>query len=159
MLGILLASGALALCSSLGLTPDRILLVFGIITLVCSVYILTIVPDFLVRFSLWLLTHTVYRIRIEGQQHVPFRGPALLVCNHMSHVDGLLVGACVQRFIRFLVYRPIYEHWALHRPLKWIKAIPVAAGREALASLDRARAELKDGHVVCIFAEGAISRT
>jgi len=159
MLGILLASGALSVSSSLGLTPDRILLVFGVITLLCSVYILAIVPDFMVRFCLWLLTHTVYRIRIEGEQHVPSRGPALLVCNHLSHVDGLLVGACVQRFIRFLVYRPYYNHWALHRLMKLMKAIPIAAGREALASIDAARRELQAGHVVCIFAEGSISRT
>ena len=111
------------------------------------------------RFSLWLLTHTVYRIRIVGQENVPFRGPALLVCNHLSQVDGMLVGSCVQRFIRFLVYRRYYEHWALHPLLKLMKAIPISAGREALASLEQARRELQDGHVVCIFAEGSISRT
>jgi len=162
MLAILLASAALALCASprgFGMTPDRVLLTFGIVTLMCSVYILALVPEFLIRFSLWLFTHTIYRIRIEGEQHVPFRGPALLVCNHLSHVDGLLVGACVQRFIRFLVYRPYYEHRAFHPLLKLMKAIPIAAGRDALASLDAARTELEQGHVVCIFAEGAISRT
>jgi acyl-[acyl-carrier-protein]-phospholipid O-acyltransferase/long-chain-fatty-acid--[acyl-carrier-protein] ligase len=158
--GILLSAVALWLCGTvLRMTPDRIVLVFGIITLISSVYVLAVVPEFLIRFSLWLLTHTIYRIRIVGQEHVPFRGPALLVCNHMSHVDGFLVGACVQRFIRFMVYRPIYEHWALHRPLKLMKAIPVAAGRDAVASLEHARRELQQGHVVCIFAEGAISRT
>jgi acyl-[acyl-carrier-protein]-phospholipid O-acyltransferase/long-chain-fatty-acid--[acyl-carrier-protein] ligase len=162
MVGILLASGALWVCSSpriFGMSPDHVILTFGILTLICSAYILSIVPDFLIRFCLWLLTHTVYRIRIEGQRHVPFRGPALLVCNHLSHVDGLLVGACVQRFIRFLVYKPYYEHWAFHPLLKLMKAIPIAPGRDALASLDKARQELVNGHVVCIFAEGSISRT
>src|SRR5262249_56660690 len=109
--------------------------------------------------SLWLLTHTIYRIRIEGQQHVPFTGPALLVCNHLSHVDGLLVGACVQRFIRFLVYRPYFQHWAMRPLLTLMKAIPLAPGRQALASIDHARQELQNGHVVCIFAEGSITRT
>jgi len=162
MLGILLASGALWLCTSpriFAMTPDRVILTFGILTLVASVYILSIVPEFLIRFSLWLLTHTIYRIRIEGQQHVPFRGPALLVCNHVSHVDGLLVGACVQRFIRFLVYRPYFEHWGLKHLLRLMKAIPLAPGRDAIASIDRARQELQQGHVVCIFAEGSITRT
>src|SRR5262249_15495288 len=83
----------------------------------------------------------------------------LLVCNHMSHVDGLLVGACVQRFIRFMIYKPIYELRLLHPLLKMMNAIPLAAGREAPASLERARHELEQGHVVCIFAEGSISRT
>jgi acyl-[acyl-carrier-protein]-phospholipid O-acyltransferase / long-chain-fatty-acid--[acyl-carrier-protein] ligase len=160
MFGILLSSAALWVCMTvLRMSADRVILVFGVFTLLSSIYVLAAVPEFLVRFSLWLLTHTIYRIRIEGQEHVPSRGPALLVCNHVSHVDGFLVGACVQRFIRFMVYRPIYEHWLLHRPLKWMNAIPVAPGREGLASLERARQELKDGHVVCIFAEGAISRT
>ncbi len=122
-------------------------------------YVLARVPEFFVRFSLWLLTHTIYRIRIAGQQHVPARGPALLVCNHLSHVDGFLVGACIQRFVRFMVYRPYYEHPMLRWFLSRIHAIPVAPGREALASLERARKELEAGHVVCIFAEGEISRT
>ena len=90
---------------------------------------------------------------------MPFRGPALLVCNHLSHVDGLLVGSCVQRFVRFLVYRPYYDHWAFHPLLKLMNAIPIAAGREALASIEQARSALRDGHIVCIFAEGSISRT
>jgi acyl-[acyl-carrier-protein]-phospholipid O-acyltransferase/long-chain-fatty-acid--[acyl-carrier-protein] ligase len=160
MVAIMFASGVLSLSSGrFHLSPSQILIVFGVVTLVSSIYVLSVVPEFLVRFSLWLLTHTVYRIRIVGQEHVPVRGPALLVCNHLSQVDGLLVGSCVQRFIRFLVYRPYYDHWALGPLLKLMKAIPISAGREALASLERARHELQAGHVVCIFAEGSISRT
>src|SRR5262249_9668393 len=133
--------------------------IFGALTLVSSIYVLSIVPEFMIRFCLWLLTHTIYRIRIVGQEHVPFRGPALLVCNHISHIDGPLVGACVQRFVRFLVYKPIYDLPLLRPLLTLMKAIPVAAGRDSLASLDEARRELQAGHVVCIFAEGSISRT
>ena len=129
------------------------------LTLVASIYVLSVVPEFLVRFCLWLLTHTIYRIRIDGQEHVPSRGPALLVCNHLSHVDGALVGACIQRFVRFLVYKPYYEHWAVNPLLRMLHAIPVGSGREAVAAIKAARQELQDGHVVCIFAEGAISRT
>ena len=82
------------------------------------------------------------------------------MCNHLSHVDGVLVGACVQRFIRFLVYRPYYEHWAVHSLLKLMKAIPVGGGREAVGvARGGARRSSQNGHVVCIFAEGAISRT
>jgi acyl-[acyl-carrier-protein]-phospholipid O-acyltransferase / long-chain-fatty-acid--[acyl-carrier-protein] ligase len=160
MVGIALASAALWLCKSIMALPaDRIILIFGVVTLVASVYVLTVVPEFLIRFSLWVITHSLYRIRIVGQENVPFRGPALLVCNHLSHVDGLLVGSCVQRFIRFLVYRPYYEHRAFHWLMKLMKAIPVSAGRDALRSLDGARQELQAGHVVCVFAEGSISRT
>jgi acyl-[acyl-carrier-protein]-phospholipid O-acyltransferase/long-chain-fatty-acid--[acyl-carrier-protein] ligase len=159
-IAIMLASGALYVTSDrLGLTPERILLVFGLFTLGASVYVLSVVPEFLVRFVLWLLTHTIYRIRIVGQENVPSRGGALLVCNHLSHVDGALVGSCMQRFVRFLVWKPYYEHWAINPLLRMLHAIPVGAGREGLAAIDEARRQLEAGHVVCIFAEGAISRT
>jgi len=84
----------------LHVTADHILLAFGILTLLVTVYILTKVPDFFVRFVLWLATHTVFRIHIVGQENVRSAGPALLVANHTSHADGFLIGACVQRFIR-----------------------------------------------------------
>ena len=158
--GVLLASVALWLCRDvMHLTADRIVLVFAIVTLAASVYVLSVVPEFMIRFILWLVTHTIYRIRITGQRNVPSRGPALLVCNHLSHVDGALVGACIQRFVRFLVYKPYYQHWAVNPLLRRLHAIPVGEGRQALAAIDAARKELAAGHVVCIFAEGAISRT
>lgn len=159
---ILLASGALwGLRDLMQIQADRIILIFGLFTLLATVYILSILPDFLIRFTLWMLTHSLYRIRIVGQEYVPFRGPALLVCNHMSHVDGLLVGACVQRFIRFMIYRPYYEMKALRWLFRLMKAIPVSGRhrKEIVETLERAREELRQGHVVCIFAEGAISRT
>jgi acyl-[acyl-carrier-protein]-phospholipid O-acyltransferase / long-chain-fatty-acid--[acyl-carrier-protein] ligase len=160
MLAIMVASGALWLCSDIfGMGADNIILVFGILTLVASIYVLSVVPEFLVRFVLWLITHTIYRIRIEGQEHVPARGPALLVCNHLSHVDGAFVGASMQRFVRYLVYKPYYEHWAVNPLLRMLHAIPIGSGRDAVAAIDATRTELKNGHVVCIFAEGAISRT
>ncbi|MGE4093096.1 MAG: acyl-[ACP]--phospholipid O-acyltransferase [Candidatus Binatia bacterium] len=160
--GILLASAVLWLLrDNLQVAADRIVVIAGLVTLTATVYVLRILPDFLARFVLWLLTHTVYRIRIVGHEHVPLHGPALLVCNHISFVDGLLIGGCVQRFIRFLVYRPIYERKVLNWFMRLMKAIPVEGGnpKAVLESLDRAREELRQGHVVCIFAEGAISRT
>ena len=158
--GILLSSAALWFTHDrLHLGADQVVLVFAIITLLASIYVLSVVPEFLVRFTLWLVTHTIYRIRIEGAQHVPSRGPALLVCNHLSHIDGALVGGSMQRFVRFLVYKPYYEHWAVNPLLRMLHAIPVGDGREALKAIEAARAELAGGHVVCIFAEGAISRT
>jgi acyl-[acyl-carrier-protein]-phospholipid O-acyltransferase/long-chain-fatty-acid--[acyl-carrier-protein] ligase len=99
--------------TSLHVGPDKLILIFGVATLGTTAYIVSVVPDFLVRFVLWMATHTVFRIRVVGQENVPFRGPALLVANHVSHVDGLLIGASVQRVIRFMVWRPIYEMKAL----------------------------------------------
>ncbi len=161
-IGVLLAAAVGWLLSEqLGFSPANVILTVGILSAVVTVYILTVVPDFLIRFLLWMFTHTIYRIRIEGGGHVPFRGPALLVCNHISFMDGLLVGACVQRFVRFMVYRPYFEKAAFRWILSLLRAIPVMAGdREGVAqSIALARKELEEEHVVCIFAEGAISRT
>lgn len=160
--GLLLASGALWLFQKpLHSSPDQIVLILGLFSLLATAYIVSVVPEFLVRVILWMLTHSIYRIRVVGQEHVPFRGPALLVSNHVSHLDGLLVGVSVQRFIRFVVYRPYYELKAFHWLFRLMKAIPVAAGppKQLVESLRQARQELQAGHVVCMFAEGAISRT
>ncbi|HEY3305393.1 MAG TPA: MFS transporter, partial [Candidatus Binatia bacterium] len=162
MAGVLVASAVLWILHDRFKTPpNAIVLILGLFTFAATLYILTLLPDFLIRFTLWLVTHTIYRIRVVEQEHVPFRGPALLVCNHMSHADALLVGASVQRFIRFMMYRPYYEIRWLNWLFRLMKAIPVSARsrREIVESLERARDELRQGHVVCIFAEGAISRT
>ena len=160
-IGMLIAAGLMLLLHQVRVNADAVLLGFGISMLLVTVYITTVVPDFLIRFVLWMLTHTIFRIRIVGQENVPFRGPALLVANHTTYVDGFLIGACVQRFIRFMVWKPIYQQKALNWFFRKTKAIPVATGgaRDAVTSIRAAREELAAGHVVCIFAEGAISRT
>ncbi len=159
-LGMLLATAVFYLCTDgLHISPPHIILTFGFVSMAITVYIVTVVDDFLIRFVLWFVTHTIFRIRIVGQENVPFRGPALLVSNHMSHVDGFLVGACVQRFIRFMVWKPYYQLKALNWFFRKTQAIPVGGGREAIEAIRAARRELAAGHVVCIFAEGAISRT
>ncbi|MGA7408900.1 MAG: acyl-[ACP]--phospholipid O-acyltransferase, partial [Bryobacteraceae bacterium] len=161
-IGLLLASLTLwVMHDKLHFAPDQLILIFGIVTLASSVYVVSVVPEFLVRFLLWLATHTLFRIRIVGQQNVPFRGPALLVANHMSHIDGFLIGACVQRFVRFMVWKPYYQMSTINWFFRLTKAIPVGPGgpRDVVASIHAARKELEGGHVVCIFAEGAISRT
>lgn len=111
------------------------------------------------RLLCWLLTRLCYRMRILGAEHMPRHGPALLVCNHVSYVDGFIIGACVPRFVRFLIYRPIYEAPALRWFFRLLHGIPIAGGPYAAAALAQAREALLAGHVVCIFAEGAISRT
>ncbi len=160
--GVLIASATLWLFHDrLHVSPDKLILIFGLATLGVTAYIVTVVPDFLVRFVLWMATHSVFRIRIAGSENVPFRGPALLVSNHISHVDGLLIGASLQRFVRFMVWRPFYDMKMLHWLFRLTNAIPVGtrSPREAIEAVRRARRELAAGEVVCIFAEGAISRT
>jgi len=160
--GILLASAALwFLGTFLNLSMTSVFFVTGLLTLVASFYALATLPAFFIRFTLWLLTHTVYRITVVGRQHVPHEGPALLICNHVSMVDGLLVGSCVDRFVRFMMHGPYFNLPMIHSVVSRLHAIPVTAGDKSgvAASIERARAELQAGHVVCIFAEGSISRT
>lgn len=160
--GILAASGVPWVATeTLGLAADKIILIFGVVTLLSTVFVLKALPDFLTRFILWMLTHTLYKIKVVGQENVPLTGPALLVSNHMSFVDAFLVGACVQRFIRFLIYEYFYNIKPIQWLLRLMKALPIADGnrKEVLQSISRARDELKAGHMVCIFAEGAITRT
>lgn len=161
-LGILLASGFLAVSGGwLDLSPSTNVALAGLTALAVIAYLLILLPDFLIRFCLWMLTHSIYRIRIVGPENVPLNGPALLVANHLSFIDGLLVGACVQRFVRFMVYAPFFKMPLLGRLFTLMRAIPTGGGgaRGALGAIKRAREELQAGHVVCIFAEGAISRT
>ncbi|MFQ5587705.1 MAG: MFS transporter [Nitrospiria bacterium] len=158
---ILSASGFLWLFHDVfSLGPDTIIMILGLFTLAMTPYVMKVIPQYLIRFSLWMLTHTVFKIQMRGQEHVPFRGPALLVCNHVSYIDGLLVGACVQRFIRFVVYREFFEIRGVGRLLKIMRAIPAGGGqKEAVESMKQGRKGLSEGHVVCIFAEGSISET
>ncbi len=161
-IGIVLASATLTLAGdTLGLSIRTVIVIAGVFTLASSVYILATLPDFFVRFVLWLATHTIYRIRIVGRPHIPQRGPALIIANHVSMVDGALVGACIQRFVRFLVYGPYFRRPLVHGLMRRMHAIPVTAGnrREVVEAIEQARQALIDGHVVCIFAEGAVSRT
>jgi acyl-[acyl-carrier-protein]-phospholipid O-acyltransferase/long-chain-fatty-acid--[acyl-carrier-protein] ligase len=160
--GILFASAMLYVCGTkLQLHGSQIIALAGGMTLVATVYILTVLPDFFVRFVLWMLTHTVYRIKLVGRPHIPKQGPALIIANHVSMIDGALVGACVQRFVRFLVWGPHFRQPGIHALMRRLHAIPVTAGnkREVIEAIERARQELIDGHVVCIFVEGAVSRT
>lgn len=163
MLGVLAASGALWLFSSeraLDLSPQEMVLAIGLLSFAVTLYVLWLLSDFVIRFSLWLLTHTLYRIRIVGPENLPRRGPALLVCNHVSFIDGLLVGACLQRFVRFIMYRRYYDMPGLSWLFRAMKAIPIGENPKLImAALAKARAELEAGHVVCIFAEGSLSRS
>ncbi|EKD41834.1 MAG: hypothetical protein ACD_73C00502G0001, partial [uncultured bacterium] len=102
--GIFLILGSILyslLAVSLNVASNTIYLFMGILTLLVVVYICLIIPDYFIRFLAWCLTHTFYKIRIIGSENIPYQGGALLAANHVSFVDALFIGACIQRFIRF----------------------------------------------------------
>jgi acyl-[acyl-carrier-protein]-phospholipid O-acyltransferase/long-chain-fatty-acid--[acyl-carrier-protein] ligase len=133
----------------------------GAVTFAATAYAIYLLPDVFLRFLLWLLTHTLYRIRVVGRQHIPLNGPALLISNHVSFVDAFMIGASLPRFVHFMLHRDYFDNRWLNWLFRLMRAIPVSANnrRDIVESLRRARSELAKGNVVCIFAEGAISRT
>jgi acyl-[acyl-carrier-protein]-phospholipid O-acyltransferase/long-chain-fatty-acid--[acyl-carrier-protein] ligase len=115
----------------------------------------------LVRAVLWVIAHAIFRVRVVGKTNVPLRGPAVVASNHVTYADGFLIGACVPCPVRFLVWKPFFHVFGVNWILRWIEAIPVDdTGPRGIAyAIGRARRDLGDGHVVCIFPEGSITRT
>lgn len=114
------------------------------------------------RLLVWLLTHTVYRVRVVGAEKVPEKGGALLVCNHLSFMDATFLLASTRRRIRFILYKGIYDKWYVKPWAKMLRIIPISSEgrpREMIQSLQTASQSIRDGELVCIFAEGQITRT
>ena len=160
--GILLASGILWLFRDiLGIGADWIALIAGVFSFAITGIIISELPDFLLRFVLYILTHTIYRIRIAGEENIPVRGPAILVSNHVSFADPFFIGSSVPGFVRFIIARDYYDIRRLQWFFRLMKAIPLSPAnrRDIVKAIEQARNELINGNVVCIFAEGEISRT
>ena len=161
-IGIFAASGAYYVFSTvLRQSPAGIFFDGAALTVLASAYALYLLPDSMLRFVLWLATHTIYRIRVEGRENIPETGGALFVVNHISFVDALLLIASTDRPIRFLFYKGIYDLPYVKPFAKMIRAIPISSElrpRDMLKSLREATDAIKGGETVCIFAEGQITR-
>ena len=145
-----------------GVSIPQFFLVLAVLNALVAVYIYTLLPEFLIRFLAWILINTLYRIRAVGLENIPREGPAVLVCNHVSFADALVVGGTIRRPVRFVMYYRIFEIPLLKFLFNTAKAIPIASAKEDEALLekafDRIDAELEAGNIVCIFPEGAITR-
>jgi len=156
------AAGLAVVALSAGLSIAQLLLLTGALNAVVAIYIYLLVPEFLLRFLDWLLVHSIYRLRATGLAHIPEEGPALLVCNHQSLADALIITAVCRRPIRFVMYYAIFNVPVLSFIFRAMKAIPIAGAKEAPDVLERAydniAAALADGQLVCIFPEGQLTR-
>jgi 1-acyl-sn-glycerol-3-phosphate acyltransferase len=159
MIGSSVIAGALL---GAGLTIPQIFLVVGIANAVVAFYIFLIVPEYLLRFAAFVLTRLVYRFRVINDERLPTAGPAVLVCNHVSFVDAVLLMAASPRPIRFLMDHQIFKIPVLGWMFKLAKAIPIAPQKADPATYEAAfaaaRAVLEDGEMVCIFPEGGLTR-
>jgi 1-acyl-sn-glycerol-3-phosphate acyltransferase len=144
-----------------GFTIPQIFLFTGIANALVAFYIFLLVPEYLLRFVAWVLSRFVYRFRIEGDEHIPTEGPAVLVCNHVSFIDAVLLMAASPRPIRFIMDHRIFRVPVLGWLFKLAKAIPIAPQKDDPAAYERAFAQavevLREGDLLAIFPEGAIT--
>lgn len=147
---------------SLGLALGDLLLVCAVANALVAIYIYTLIPEFLVRFIVWVTMNLVYRLRVIGDERIPRSGPAVVVCNHVSFVDALVLGGAFWRPVRFVMYYKIYRSPALNWFFRAMKVIPIAGKNEDAAlmnaAFERIDEELAAGNLVCIFPEGALTR-
>ncbi len=160
--GLFVAAGLYwTLSVAMHLGPRGVFAIGGVMTLAATAYAIWLLPDSLLRLVLWVATHTLYRIKVLGRENIPTRGGALFVCNHLSFVDGLLLLASTDRHVRFIVYKGMYDRPWIKPFARILHAIPISSEqrpREILHALEAARDAVKNGEVVCIFAEGQITR-
>ncbi len=153
----ILAFGVLAS----GLSIPQFYLILALLNVLVAIYIFTLLPEFLMRFLVWILINMLYRVRPTGLENIPNEGPAVLVCNHVSFVDALLVGGSIRRPVRFVMYYKIFQIPILRFIFKTAKAIPIASAREdetlLAEAFDQIDKELDAGQIVCLFPEGGIS--
>jgi len=145
-----------------GLTIAQVFLVIGLLNAVVAFYIFMLVPEYLLRFVAFVVTRFVYRFKVRGDEHIPVTGAAILVCNHVSFIDPVLMMAASPRPIRFIMDHQIFRIPVLGWFFKLAKAIPIASQRDNPViyeqAFKRAREVLDDGDLLCIFPEGAITR-
>jgi 1-acyl-sn-glycerol-3-phosphate acyltransferase len=145
----------------LELSIPEFFLVIAIMNVVVAIYIYTVVPEFFMRFLIWVITHTMYRVRHVNLDRIPDEGPAVLVCNHVSYMDGLILGGACRRPIRFVMFEPIFRIPVLRFIFKTGKAIPIASRQENeavyLNAFEEISKALDEGELVCIFPEGKLT--
>jgi 1-acyl-sn-glycerol-3-phosphate acyltransferase len=152
---------SIVLLSVAHLSIPELFLVVSLMNIAVNTYIFRIVPEFTMRFMVWLLGHSMYRVKHQGLEQIPDEGAALLVCNHVSFVDALLIIGSVRRPIRFVMYYKIFQLPVLNFIFRTAGAIPIAGRGEDLAIYESAFARvaqyLAEGELVCIFPEGKLT--
>ncbi|WP_423358898.1 MFS transporter [Pseudomonas citronellolis] len=152
---------SILLLSVAKLSIPQLFLVLSLMNVAVNVYIFKIVPEFTMRFLVWLLSHSMYRVDHQNLEAIPDEGPVVLVCNHVSFVDALLIAGSIRRPVRFVMYYKIFRLPVLNFIFRTAGAVPIAARHEDERIYEeafrRVAQYLKDGEVVCIFPEGKLT--
>lgn len=145
----------------LGLSIPELFLIIAVLNAVVAIYIYSLLPEFLMRFLAWLTINIVYRIRPIGLENIPQDGAAIVVCNHVSFMDPIILGGSVTRPMRFVMHYKIFQIPLLSFIFRTAKAIPIASRSEdedlMNSAFEKVDAELAAGHIVCIFPEGGLT--
>ena len=162
--GFIVAAAGVGLLTQqlLGWSAPQLLLALAIANALVAVWIFSIVPEFAMRFASWLMVRTLYRLRVEGvEEHVPDEGAAVLVCNHVSYMDALILAAVIPRPVRFVMYYRIFNIPFMRWIFRTARAIPIASPKEDAALMQRAfdsvDQALANGELVLIFPEGKLT--
>lgn len=162
--GFIVAAAGVGLLTQqlLGWSAPQLLLALAIANALVAVWIFSIVPEFAMRFASWLMVRTLYRLRVEGvEEHVPDEGAAVLVCNHVSYMDALILAAVISRPVRFVMYYKIFNIPFMRWIFRTARAIPIASPKEDAALMQRAfdsvDQALANGELVLIFPEGKLT--
>jgi 1-acyl-sn-glycerol-3-phosphate acyltransferase len=157
------ASIMLAILLSLKLTVPQIFAVLAALNAAVAIYIYRLLPEFLLRFLAWIISKVMYRRHLEGLDHIPESGPAVLICNHISFVDWLIIGGSIRRPVRFVMDHRLASLPIVSFLTRQAKIIPIAPQKESPEIKERAfqkiAEELREGELICIFPEGSITRT
>ncbi|MYM36239.1 MFS transporter [Duganella sp. FT94W] len=157
------AAGLAIVLLGQGLTIPELFLVTALLNAVVALYIFSLVPEFLMRFLAWLLIHTIHRVDTVDAERLPAEGAAVLVCNHVSYVDAIVIGAVAPRPIRFVMDHRIFKLPLLGWIFRTARAIPIAPAKEDPWLMEKAYVDiaqaLHEGDLVCIFPEGQLTRS
>ncbi|MBL8443669.1 MAG: MFS transporter [Zoogloeaceae bacterium] len=158
---MVVAAGMGAGLLAAGFSIAQLILVTAVLNGVVAIYIFTLVPEFLLRFMVWMLVHTVYRLRVTGAENIPESGPVVLIANHVSFVDALIIMAACRRPVRFVMDHKVFRWPLMSFVFRTSGAIPIASAKDDAALTERALDEisraLAAGEVVGLFPEGQVT--
>ncbi|QDQ28402.1 MFS transporter [Chitinimonas arctica] len=158
---MVVAAAASILILKAGASIPQLLLIVAIMNIAVATYVYLLQPEFLMRFLVWLATHTMYRVKHIELDHIPDEGACVLVCNHVSFMDALVIGGAVRRPVRFVMDHRIFKVPVLNFIFRTAGAIPIASAKEDAAMKERAfykvEEYLANGELVCIFPEGRLT--